>query len=438
MEDRVQVLVRFDPRLLGAIASACEGHVRALQRILTPMIHTILNQHYIRADAEASASGLGRKQLVLLFQERLRGAHRWDDARRELLAQLLAAQDDPGGAGFLEELTNAFYTRVHVLAAAHPELGVLFSNYNNNKNANAFVGGESDETSTLNVFHGTKQQPTYRVHASCSPMQFLQIVYMSAADFVYDDPFLFVQNVPSAQYIEHRQRCIAAIGRVIDRVLYDKTNAMVSRLWREIATQKQPLRYKGTPFLTKKNKDTLSVSTPSKKASMSSFSQSENKNKSKSKMDFSVDSQSTIAPDIANDDPDEKEKSIEKEEESSIASLSLPELPSLPLKKSKRMGSASTENSMLSNERRRVPLHLPRSTMTSQTQTQTLVEAHPAVPSKTPSESLTMSTAPHIKSGGTERNTEKDKTDSKNDEDEVIPRIELLPSLESSKSVQPK
>lgn len=220
MNEYVGVKVRFGAGLLPAIANAERNNVRALQRLLSPMIYNVLQQAYVRADSETL--GLGRHKLVRRFQERLNAADQWPSARADLLAQLLVAQDDRAGVHYVDQLQKAMHTRVHVQVAAHPELGALFD-------------ANSDSTTQQNDGETAAKRVRYRVRADATPAEFLHAVYLAAAQAAYDDPFLFVQDVRAPTYVENRRRCIARIGDCIDRVLYDKCNAMVNRLWREIA-----------------------------------------------------------------------------------------------------------------------------------------------------------------------------------------------------------
>jgi len=227
MNERIGVKVRFGAGLLPALANAEHTNVRALQRLLSPMIYNVLQQAYVRADSETL--GLGRNKLVRRFQERLSGAAQWQDARADLLAQLLVAQDDRAGVQYVDQLQKAMHTRVHVLVAAHPELGALFDSAGSQQEkqqTNEARGGNDDDG---------EHRVRYRVRADSTPAEFLHAVYLCAAQAAYDDPFLFVQDVRALAYVENRRRCLARIDQCVERVLFDKCNAMVNRLWREIA-----------------------------------------------------------------------------------------------------------------------------------------------------------------------------------------------------------
>lgn len=213
MDDKIKITVRFDPHLVSAMTLAARDHQAAVQRVLTPLVHSALDQVYARAEAES----LGRKRtLVRRFQEALRrsveGNHH--ETRRQLLMSMLTGSRVSNGFNFVEELNLAFHARLHVLCAANPDVSSFFTRASSRSKAGA--------------------APSYRVSSECAPSTFVVDVYRAAVDNVHDDPFLFVRDVPADRYIERRKRCVVRINQLIEQVLFDRVNAMVYRLRREI------------------------------------------------------------------------------------------------------------------------------------------------------------------------------------------------------------
>lgn len=228
MEDFIKVTVRFDDsNLLPAMALAAPQHQTAVQRTLTPLIYDVIQDLFRRAENDSRADERG---LVRRFQEALRNVDEWDQVRRRLLIQLLTSGGtgdagkvgDSGIANYIVDINVAFYSRMHVLCAASPDLAPLFAQYcRSNKTA-------------IDVSETDKKRPVYRVQADCTPSSFVFAVCQAAAAYFCEDPFLFFRNVPAEQFIERRKRCLAKIDRVIEQVLYDRVAAMVLRLRREL------------------------------------------------------------------------------------------------------------------------------------------------------------------------------------------------------------
>lgn len=219
MDERIGVAIRFEAFLLPAMSAASPAHVKALQRLIAPIIYGALRQLYSKAESDAAR--IDPRQLVCLFQQRLSNSDDFESVRKELLAQLLGSRDDPGGVQYVNAVKSAFFSRLHVLIAAHPHLCQSF-HWRSGGNSSARAAAKNSAP------------PNYRVSANCTPLTFLHLIYAAASKAVFKNPFLFIKDVSAEKFVERRRACMDQIDDIIDSLLYDKCNEMVIRLWKEM------------------------------------------------------------------------------------------------------------------------------------------------------------------------------------------------------------
>lgn len=195
MDEKVLVVIRLNDSLIPALAVVAPSHLSAVQRIVTPLVFGYLQQLFARAEAETKAVP---KALICTFQDHL-GTIDSSTSVNTLVV--------PNESLFVSALFSAFYSRVHVLAAADP----------------LFCGGSSS----------TKKNEKHKIRASCTPRGFLTKVLEAASKVLFQNPFVFLKDVDAQRFVERQQKCMAEIDRLVDYMLYDRCNEMVARLGKE-------------------------------------------------------------------------------------------------------------------------------------------------------------------------------------------------------------